>query len=158
MTVVGANSAAVNALTVGDIILCGPDKLPIKVAAIATPNITLQKKYIGNTVTGLASVTRRWEFHDYFSSAPGTSAAVSQGGGSFDEMHVVVADEDGLITGTANTIVEIFPSLSKASSTRSEDGTLIYYKDYINRNSRWIWWAAHASNVTNWGKIGRAHV
>jgi phage tail sheath protein FI len=151
-SVVGSNSAAVGAITVGDILLCGPDKLPIKVASVATPNITLQKKYVGNTVTG-QTVTRRWEFHDYFSSAPATSTAVGQAGGSYDEMHVVVADEDGLITGTANTIVEIFPALSKASSTRSEDGTLIYYKDYINRNSRWIWWAAHATNVTNWGKI-----
>ena len=58
-------------------------------------------------------------------------------------MHVVVVDRVGGIAGTANTVIERFPALSKSSTAHSENGTNIYYKDYINRNSNWIWWAAH---------------
>jgi len=63
-------------------------------------------------------------------------------------MHVVVVDRSGSISGTANTVIERFPALSKSSTAHSENGTNIYYKDYINRNSNWIWWAAHPSGIS----------
>ena len=72
----------------------------------------------------------------------------AQYGGSGDEMHVVVADEHGGITGIANTILEVFPSLSKTINAKSEDGTDISYKNYINKNSRWIWWNGHVTGIT----------
>ena len=46
--------------------------------------------------------------------APGTSKFASDLGCKNDEMHVVVIDEDGSITGTPNEVLETFPFLSVA--------------------------------------------
>ena len=111
----------------------------------------MQSKYIGNTGTQ-STTTRRWEYYNYFSSAPGTSIEVGRNGGSSDEMHIVVADEDGQFTGIANTIVEVHAGVSKALGAKSENGTAIYYRDYMNKNSRYVWWTAHATGGANIGK------
>jgi len=150
-TVVTSTANVGSQLTVGDILVAGPDKVPVKVASIAANGryFTIQSKYVSNTVTqSLASTTRRWEFFDYFSSAPGTSDDASNYGTSGDEMHVVIADLKGGIAGTANTILEVYPNLSKCVNAKSEDGTDIYYKNYINKMSRWVWWNAHTGGFT----------
>jgi phage tail sheath protein FI len=148
-TVTGTSTQFTNQVAVNDFILVGPDKIKCKVSAIASNvSLTLTSAYIGNTVTTQSSVTRRWEYYDYVPSAPGTSTEVSQYGGSNDEMHIVVADRLGGITGVAETILEVFPALSKASSAHSEDGTTIFYTDYVNKNSRWLWWASHITGIT----------
>jgi phage tail sheath protein FI len=132
---------------VGDILVIGPDRQQLKVASVGSNTITLQTKYIGNTGTQTGT-TRRWEYYNYVPSAPGTTTEAGQYGGSGDEMHVVVVDAKGGISGTANTILEVFPGLSKARNARSADGTAITYSSYINQNSRWIWWASHLTGIT----------
>jgi phage tail sheath protein FI len=154
VTVTGSGTNFTAQLTVGDILLCGPDKQQIKVASVTnTTSLSLQSKYIGNTSSGLTT-TRRWEYYNFVPNAPGTSRNVSINGGSNDEMHLVVVDKDGRFSGTANTILEVFPNLSKASGTTDEVGTNIYLKDYINNNSRYIWWAANLVGYTN---VGQPH-
>ena len=158
-SMVFTTATAVNTkVATGDILVVGPDRQQLKVASVTGNTVTLQSKYVGNTGTQ-ATTTRRWEYYDYVPSAPGTSTEVAQYGGSNDEMHVVVVDAKGGITGIANTILEIHPSISKAAA-RSEDGTNIHYNRYINKNSRWIWWASHVAGITggraasagiNWG-------
>ena len=116
VTVTGNGTAFSTELIVGDIILAGPDRTPRKVATI-TNNflLTLQTKYVGNnvvanTTTGV-SPTRRWEFFNEFDTAPGTSDFASKFGSSTDELHIIVADEDGGIYGTANSVIERFSKL-----------------------------------------------
>jgi hypothetical protein len=109
--------------------------------------ITLRSAYVGNNITQ-SSVQRRWEFHDNVSAAPGTSQEVARRGASNDELHIVVVDEEGQITGYANTVLEIHEGLSRGLGARSENGTNIYYKDYINQMSRWVWWASAPTGVT----------
>ena len=43
---------------------------------------------------------------DQLSDKPGTSSYAAARGGSFDELHVVVIDDKGEITGNAGTILE----------------------------------------------------
>jgi phage tail sheath protein FI len=151
-TVTGTASAFNTQVTVGDVLICGPDRLELKVASITnSTSLVLQSKYVGNTVTG-QSTTRRWEFFNRVNLTPGTSASVARAGGSGDEMHIVVADEEGRISGIANTVLEVFENVSKASDAKSENGTNIYYKDYVNSNSKWVWWTAALSGITNIGK------
>ena len=57
---------------------------------------------------------------------PGTSPYVSERGGSTDEMHIVVVDVDGGVTGTPNTVLEKFLYLSKASDGKSAEGSNVY--------------------------------
>ena len=156
VTVTGNGTTFSSQLTVGDIILCGPDRAVRKVATI-TNNflLTLQNKYVGNNVVANSTVgtspTRRWEFFNDFDIAPGTSDFASKFGSSTDEMHIVVADEDGGITGTSNNVIERFSKVSKGSDAKTADGSNNYYVDVINNTSQWIWWAAHLGTTTNWG-------
>ena len=106
---------------------------------------------ITSTVANNTSVLRKWQYADNFGVAPGTSDFVSNKTGSNDEMHVIVLDEDGKFTGTANTVVEKYAFVSKASDAISGDGSSNYYKTVINDQSRYIWWMAHAAGAANWG-------
>ena len=148
-TTATASSNLYTYLTVGDVLLAGPDYTPVTVSAVSGTGktITLKTAYVGNAVTQ-SSVQRRWEFYDNVSASPGTSQEVARRGASNDELHVVVVDEEGQITGYANTVLEIHEGLSKGLGSRSENGTNIYYKDYINQMSRWVWWAAAPTGVT----------
>ena len=92
-----------------------------------------------------------WTYAAEFDAAPGTSAYASSVGGSLDEMHVVVIDEDGLWTGTQGTILERFAFVSKGSDAKKSDGTNNFYKDVINSRSEYIWWMDHATVLTNAG-------
>ena len=96
-----------------------------------------------------------WPFAGEFDGAPGTSDyAVSLGKANYnDELHVAVIDEDGLWTGTAGTVLETFAFVSQASDAKKTDGTTNYYKDVINAQSEYIWWADHDStNLQNAGE------
>ena len=56
-----------------------------------------------------------------------------------DEIHVLVIDEDGLLTGTKNNVVEKFQGLSLLADSRNEDGSSNYYFDVINDASQYIY-------------------
>jgi phage tail sheath protein FI len=95
-----------------------------------------------------------WTYEAEFDTAPGTSPYAASVGGSGDEVHIVVIDEDGLWTGTAGTVLEKFSNLSKASDGKKSDGTNNYYKDAINTRSEYVWWMDHPTAVTgttSWG-------
>jgi phage tail sheath protein FI len=142
-TSVAASANQITLLSVGDILLAGPESVEVQIASLgAGRNITLRSAYVGNNFVQSRTV-RRWEFYKNVNGAPGTSPDAARHGGSNDEMHVIVADEDGGITGYANTVLEVHPGLSKCSDAQSENGTNIYFKDYINQNSRWIWWTSN---------------
>ena len=98
-----------------------------------------------------------WEYADEFDSNPTTSEYLirnnSNAGLANDEMHIVVLDTTGRISGTANTILEKYSFVSKASDAKTDDGSSNYYKDVINSRSKYIWWLSHPSEGTNWGRI-----
>lgn len=107
----------------------------------------------GNVFTG-------WTYAGQFDAAPNTSQYASDVSGRHDEMHVIVIDSTGVWTGTANTVLEKFPYVSKASDAKRADGTSAYYKDVINSTSKYIVWGDHTANVaantSNWGSIARS--
>ena len=90
-----------------------------------------------------------WVYQSEFDGAPGTSSYVSDKGGSNDELHIIVIDNDGLISNTAGTILEKFAYVSKASDARKTDGTNNYYKDVLNTLSQYVWWMDHLN--AGWG-------
>ena len=99
------------------------------------------------------TVKRRWGFFNLFDSAPGTSDFVadrnSAGEAAGDEMHVVVLDEDGSITGQKRTVIETFSNLSRASDSKTADGSTNYYKTVLNNQSEWVWWANDRSGAAS---------
>ena len=109
---------------------------------------------VGGLHTAVANgtnVRRRWQYYDLVTAAPGTSPYVSNKGGSGDELHVVVVDEDGGITGTAGTVLEVYDSVSKASDAKTPQGDTNYYPDVIYNKSEYIYWMDHNGSGTNWG-------
>ena len=88
-----------------------------------------------------------WAYADEFDSNPSTSEYLirnnSNAGLANDEMHIVVLDTTGRISGTANTILEKFSFVSKASDAKTDDGSSNFYKDVINNRSKYIWWLSH---------------
>ncbi len=93
-----------------------------------------------------------WSYNNEFSANSGNSAFALTKGVYRDELHVVVIDTTGKISGTANTIIEKYEFLSKASDAKNSDGTSNYYKDVINSKSKWIWWVGHPVQGSNWGE------
>ena len=55
-----------------------------------------------------------------FDTAPGTSTFADNVAGVNDEMHIIVIDEDGAITGTAGTVLEKFAHVSKAAGAKTD--------------------------------------
>ena len=102
----------------------------------------------GSVTTATTVVKRRWEYYNFFDGAPGTSDYATTQGGSNDEMHIAVVDEDGEISGVKDTVIERYGFVSRAFDTKLENGATNYYKTVINNQSPWIWWGNHS---LTWG-------
>ena len=94
---------------------------------------------------------------------PGTSQSIAGQGGFRDELHVVVVDVDGGLTGTAGAVLERFVGMSKASDAKTSVGETNYYKTVIKQRSQYIFWGNHetglfsatgTSSDGNWGLSG----
>lgn len=70
---------------------------------------------------------------------PGTSSSVAAKGGKFDEMHILVLDEEGLITGTPNSVLEKYLYVSKAKDATTLDGALVYFHSALSLKSRYVY-------------------
>ena len=163
-TTVTMDSDATSYLNVGDIIqfsttAAGTDFDDgdfYRLTAVAATSITLVQHPRGSgglkrAVADDSRIKRRWRYYDSVDRAPGTSAYVSDRSGSGDEIHVVVVDEDGGISGTPGRVLEAFSSLSKAADAKTPQGDNNYYPDVIYNKSQYIYWMDHNTSGTNWG-------
>ena len=119
----------------------------------ASPDIAIdavQNWYDAQTITG----TLNW---NQVAPQPGTSVHVAERGGSNDEMHIVVIDVDGKVTGTPNTVLEKFLYVSKASDGKSSEGSNVYYPEVIFNQSKYIYWGSH-DNENIWDVSGNSLV
>ena len=127
-----------------------------RITAISSEQLTFVQHPRGagglkRVVLDNSKIKRRWRYYDSVDRAPGTSAYVSDRSGSGDEIHVVVVDEDGGISGTPGRVLEAFSSLSKAADAKTPQGDNNYYPDVIYNKSQYIYWMDHNTSGTNWG-------
>jgi phage tail sheath protein FI len=94
-----------------------------------------------------------WAYKNEFDYAPGTTAFTTTAGGTLDEMHIIVIDEDGLFTGTAGTVLEKFAGVSKALDAIDSFGTTNYYKNVVHNRSQYIYWCDHPAAESTWGTL-----
>jgi hypothetical protein len=106
---------------------------------------------VGVSVATAGNPLSAW-FATHVEGAPGTSAGATAVGGSLDEIHLLVYDVNGTITGTINSVLEYWTYLSQASDVKSSDGTSLYYKDVINEGSKYVFIGNHAAALTDAGK------
>jgi len=142
-------SANVNSVAVGDTLIVGSQKRRVTVRTNAT-QVTVNSAFSSAAANG-AAFTREWKYAGFFTAAPGTSTYVSDRGGANDELHIVVVDQDAVISGTANTVLERYEGLSKAADARAENGALNYYADVMNARSPWVWFLEHPADGADWG-------
>jgi len=147
-SVTGSGTAANTEMRVGDLIVLSGRTAKVTALANAT-HLTIDSAHL--TGASAVTATRRWEFFNEFNAAPTTSQNAAAVGASGDEMHVVVVDRTGIITGTANTVLEKYSNVSKAGNAKAENGGSNYYKTVINDLSQWVRWTDHDGAGTNWG-------
>lgn len=80
-----------------------------------------------------------YDWRQEFGSAPGTSEWALARDGHNDEIHLLVVDAGGRITGQKGTILEKFEFLSKAGDARDSDGISNYYKRVLKDQSDYVY-------------------
>ena len=97
---------------------------------------TLTLTGAGSTITWNSIVER-----------PGTSSYASARNARFDEIHVVVIDGAGEVTGNAGTILEKHVSLSKAKDAEYSVGSTAYWRKYLYNTSTNVFGGAQPAGV-----------
>tara|TARA_Y100000033_G_scaffold18604_1_gene17449 strand:+ start:914 stop:3097 length:2184 start_codon:yes stop_codon:yes gene_type:complete len=69
---------------------------------------------------------------------PQTTEFGEERGARFDEMHVIVYDDDGAITGNTGTILEKHLGLSKAKDATFSSGSPSYWRKFLAESSEYI--------------------
>ena len=99
-----------------------------------------------------------WAYASQFTTTPNTSSYVFNKSKltSNDELHIVVVDANGAISGTADTVLEKYAFVSKALDAKDDSGNSNYYKNVIAAQSQWVHWLAHPATAnltvgTAWG-------
>jgi len=151
-TVTGVSTAFDTELSVGSILQDGTGTTIGTVASIASAtSLTLVSGAVVAVTAGAAKAT--WQYANQFDYAPSASSYVSTAGGSVDELHIIVIDEEGLFSGVPGTILEKFAGVSKASDAKDSVGRTNFYKNVINQRSEYIWWTDHPDATNNWGSL-----
>lgn len=149
-----ASNDATRIVVAGDYINIGGVTGNLEVVSVSGAYVTLNTAPTVNLTAN--TVTSGWKYAAEFDQAPGTSTWVSDRGGSGDELHVIVIDEDGKFTGTPNTVLDKFAFVSKASDAQQSTGLSNYYIDVIKDRSKHIWWMDHQTGGSNWGSVSAA--
>ena len=153
-------SAVRSKITVGDYIEVGNStigKQQLKVTGLGGVNAVTDGGFGGITWFRIAvdqplkiksnfssnSITRYWEYYNQVDAAPGQSTwqGINGNTSANDEMHIVVADEDGAFTSSPGAILEVYKGLSRATDSKLADGSTNYYKNVLNERSGYVWFA-----------------
>ena len=141
-----------------------------EVTAISTDTLTIRRKDdpqgrgLTNALAAATNVRRRFRFYDFFSGAPGTSTFAADRGVTTDELHVVVYDKTGDISGfradtagqRGNSVLETFGFVSQHPNAKTPQGNANFYPDVIFRQSEFIYWLDHPSTLSNAGTVRTA--
>jgi len=139
--------------TLGDIITFANHTTHYQVTAINTDVLTIKALNqpagtgLTSAIVNSTSIDRYWEHYASFDKAPSKSASALAAGGSDDEMHIVVIDEDGLFTGTAGTVLETFGFVSGASDAKDASGQSNYYVNVLETGSQYVYVTGHETST-----------
>ena len=98
----------------------------------STQNVAISTSTVGGTTT---TSTQAWSS---FADRPGTTKYAAERGSRFDEVHVLVIDGEGKVTGNAGTILEKHLNLSKATDAEFSVGSPSYWRSFLKNNSEYI--------------------
>ena len=88
---------------------------------------------------------------DTIADRPSTSAFAAARSSRFDEVHVIVIDDSGSVTGNAGTILEKHLSLSKAKDAEFSVGSPSYWRKYLYNGSSYLFGGSQPVGVVTTG-------
>ena len=157
--VIGVGTNFTRQVSVGDIIQMSDSvgqTVRKKVTAVTNTTYMTVSTDFTRAVSASTSFSREWEYSSDFATAPLTSVYAYDKTGSKDvgdEIHVILVDEDGEITGVkdrrgddlvqSKQVIESYDSVSVANGAVGSTGQSLYYKEVINDSSNWIRWTDH---------------
>ena len=108
-------------------------------------NLVVSTSAVGTATT---EVTINWAT---VADRPSTTSYADARGSRFDELHIVVIDGDGSVTGNAGTILEKHLGLSKAKDAEFSAGSTAYWRKYLAENSAYVYGGAQPTGVVTTG-------
>ncbi len=117
-------------------------------SSYATGTATNNEDWFDQQTITLTDSTVNW---NNIAERPGTSTFAAGRGARFDEIHVVVIDDEGKVTGNVGTILEKHLSLSKAKDAEYSLGSPSNWRKFIASNSTTIFGGSNPAGITTTG-------
>ena len=118
-------------------------------SSYASTSVSAEKDWFDQqSLTLTSSSTVKW---NSLAERPGTSSYAAARGSRFDEVHVVVIDGDGDITGNSGTILEKNLALSKAKDAEYSLGSPSYWRKFIANSSEYIFGGSQPAGIVTTG-------
>ena len=111
----------------------------------STTTATTPVDWFDQQKINLSNSTISW---NNIAERPGTSAYATARSSRFDEVHVVVIDDKGTVSGNAGTVLEKHLSLSKAKDAEFSSGSPSYWRKYLYNNSDNIFGMGAPAGIT----------
>jgi hypothetical protein len=110
-------------LVAGDILRVGSAAIGYQDLVVATTpisdTVTFTTKYrLSTALSAATNVVKFWGAYKSVNLAP-----------TAGNIHVVVIDEDGAVTGTEGLVIEVFENVSTIATRKTESGATNYYKE-----------------------------
>ena len=122
------------------------------ISTTTTPTVNSNKDWFDQQTLSLtATSTVKW---NSLAERPGTSSYAAARGSRFDEVHVVVVDGDGSITGNSGTILEKNLALSKAKDAEYSLGSPSYWRKFIELSSEYVFGGSSPAGIVTTGFSG----
>ena len=108
-------------------------------------NVSAEVDWFDQQKIELTNSTILW---NNIADRPSTSAYAAARSSRFDEVHVVVFDDKGVITGNAGTVLEKNLNLSKAKDAEFSAGSPSYWRKFLENSSSTIFGGNAPAGIT----------
>ena len=116
--------------------------------AAGSTSYTSQLDWFDQQTISLTGSSISW---NTIADRPGTSDYAAGRDSRFDEIHVVVIDDTGAVSGNAGTILEKHLSLSKAKDAEYSVGSTAYWRKYLANVSQYVFGGSSPAGITTTG-------
>jgi hypothetical protein len=130
--------------TTGNVTVINNSSVGVSTTAVSLSFDWFDQQTIGLTTTSSIN----W---NNVAPRPSTTAYADARNSRFDEVHVVVIDAIGEVTGNAGTILEKHLSLSKATDAEFSAGSPSYWRKYLATNSEYVFAGGAPAGIVTTG-------
>jgi len=116
--------------------------------AVGSTSYTSQLDWFDQQTISLSNSTIPW---NTLVDREGTSEFAAARDSRFDELHIVIFDDAGTITGNAGTILEKYIALSKAKDSQYSAGSTSYWRKFLVNASQYVFGGSAPVGVVTTG-------